>query len=71
MISIGIAYNGFCVPRVQSDCHLGLSGMTQHKLVTDLVRSREGEILLTKIFKNYFDVYIREFLCSQESQNPL
>ena len=50
VISIGIAYNGFCVPWVQSDCQLGISGMTYYKLVTDLVRSREGEILLTKIF---------------------
>ena len=28
VISIGIAYNGFCVPRVQSNCQLGISGMT-------------------------------------------
>ena len=44
---------------------------TNYRVVTDLVRSREGEILLTKIFFYNFDVYIREFLCSQESQNPL
>ena len=49
VISIGIAYNGFRVPWVQSDCQLGISGMTYDKLVTDLVRSREGEILHKKI----------------------
>ena len=63
----GIAYQGFCIPRLQSDCQLGISGMTWPKLVTELVRTREKEILLTRIVFN-FDVYVREFLCSYESQ---
>ena len=62
-----IAFKGFCVPRLQSDCQLGISGMTWPKLVTELVRTREREILLTRIVFN-FDVHIREFLCSYESQ---
>ena len=48
--SMGIEKLALYYSWVQPDCQLGISGMTYYKLVTDLVRSREGEILLTKIF---------------------